>query len=84
MHRVVITGYGCISALGHRDLARAAIPFLVLFPGAVWVGVSADGLFTGVTATGVALLALGATGRPGHSPEASYSGSGSSCPTGWS
>lgn len=53
-----------ISALGHRDLARAAIPFLVLFPGAVWVGVSADGLFTGVTATGVALLALGATGRP--------------------
>ncbi|MTD57626.1 hypothetical protein GKO32_27160 [Amycolatopsis sp. RM579] len=52
-----------ISALGHRDLARAAIPFLVLFPGAVWVGVSADGLFTGVTTTGIALLALGATGR---------------------
>ncbi|WP_435159609.1 hypothetical protein [Amycolatopsis sacchari] len=52
-----------ISALGRRDLARAALPFLVLFPGAVWVGVSADGLFAGVTATGIALLALGATGR---------------------
>lgn len=52
-----------IAALGRPDLARAAVPFLVLFPGAVWVGVSADGLFTGVTATGIALLALGATGR---------------------
>ncbi|HET6501911.1 MAG TPA: hypothetical protein VFG87_14220 [Amycolatopsis sp.] len=52
-----------ISVLGHRESARAALPFLVLFPGAVWVGVSADGLFAGVTATGIALLALGATGR---------------------
>ena len=31
---------------------------LVLFPGAVWVGASADGLFAGVTAIGIALLAL--------------------------
>ncbi|WP_407645513.1 hypothetical protein [Amycolatopsis alkalitolerans] len=52
-----------ISVLGTRDQARAVLPFLVLFPGAVWVGVSADGLFAGVTATGIALLALGATGR---------------------
>ncbi|GHF50224.1 hypothetical protein GCM10017566_24170 [Amycolatopsis bartoniae] len=52
-----------LSALGRRDLARAALPFLALFPGAVWVGVSADGLFTGVTALGIALLALGCTGR---------------------
>ncbi|WP_037333804.1 hypothetical protein [Saccharomonospora piscinae] len=50
-----------LAALGHRDTARAALPFLVLFPGAVWVGVSADALFMGVTATGVALLAVGAT-----------------------
>lgn len=39
--------------------ARAVLPFAVLFPGAVWIGVSADGLFAGVTACGIALLALG-------------------------
>jgi hypothetical protein len=33
----------------------------VLFPGAVWVGASADGLFMGVTACGIALLAAAAT-----------------------
>lgn len=52
-----------ISALGQEDLARAGLPFLVLFPGAVWMGVSADAVFTGVTASGIALLAFGATGR---------------------
>ena len=48
--------------------ARAALPFLVLFPGAVWVGASADGFFTGVVAAGLALLAAGRgwwTGLPG-------------------
>jgi hypothetical protein len=50
-------------ALGAEATARAALPFLVLFPGAVWVGVSADGMFAAVLAWGVALLALGATGR---------------------
>lgn len=39
--------------------ARVAMPFLVLWPGAVWVGASADGLFTGVVAAGLALLAVG-------------------------
>ena len=48
---------------GGLDPARAVVPFAVLFPGAVWVGVSADGLFAGVTAVGIALLALG-TRRP--------------------
>jgi hypothetical protein len=43
--------------LGDDAAARAAVPFLVLFPGAVWVGVSADGLFAGVTAAGIMLLA---------------------------
>ncbi|GAA1226796.1 hypothetical protein GCM10009676_06140 [Prauserella halophila] len=49
-----------VSLLGHRDSARTALPLLVLFPGAVWLGVSADALFAGVTATGIALLALAA------------------------
>ncbi|MET8148641.1 hypothetical protein ACIBSW_35415 [Actinoplanes sp. NPDC049668] len=50
-----------IRALGDEGAARAAVPFLVLFPGAIWIGVSADGLFAGVTATGVALLAVALT-----------------------
>jgi hypothetical protein len=50
-------------ALGAEATARAALPFLVLFPGAVWVGVSADGLFAAALAWAVALIALGATGR---------------------
>ncbi|SRR6266508_225273 len=48
-----------LRALRDEPAARAALPFLVLFPGAVWVGASADGLFTGVVATGLALLAVG-------------------------
>jgi len=53
-----------IAAVADRDRARAALPFVALFPGAVWLAVSADALFTGVTAAGIALLALGATRRP--------------------
>jgi methylthioxylose transferase len=52
-----------LRALAGEDLARRVLPFGVLLPGAVWVGVSADGMFAGVLAWGVALLALGATGR---------------------
>jgi len=48
-----------LRALGAAGPARAAVPFLALFPGAVWVGVSADGLFAGVVGWGIALLALG-------------------------
>jgi hypothetical protein len=48
-----------LRALGETALARAALPFGVLLPGAVWVGASADGLFAGVLAWGVALLAVG-------------------------
>ncbi|WP_173141871.1 hypothetical protein [Kibdelosporangium persicum] len=47
-----------VAALGKPELARATLPFIVLFPGAVWLGVSADALFAGVTASGIALLAL--------------------------
>lgn len=52
-----------VRALAGEDLARRVLPFGVLLPGAVWVGVSADGMFAAVLAWGVALLAAGATGR---------------------
>ena len=52
-----------LRALGAEPAARAAVPFVVLFPGAVWTGVSADGLFAGVTATGLALLAVALSRR---------------------
>lgn len=51
-----------LALLGRPEAARAVLPFAVLTPGAVWIGVSADGLFAGVTATGLALLALSAKG----------------------
>jgi hypothetical protein len=51
-----------VALLGRPDAARVVLPFAVLTPGAVWIGVSGDGMFTGVTATGIALLALSAKG----------------------
>jgi methylthioxylose transferase len=48
-----------LRALADEPAARTVLPFLVLFPGAVWVGASADGLFAGVVAAGLALLAVG-------------------------
>lgn len=47
-----------IRALGAPDRARAAAPFLALAPAVIWLAVSADALFAGVTAWAVALLAL--------------------------
>lgn len=47
-----------LHALGADGEARRCAPFLALFPGAIWVGVSADGYFMGVTAWGVALIAV--------------------------
>nr|WP_244992750.1 hypothetical protein [Saccharothrix coeruleofusca] len=46
-----------VRAVVREERARAVLPFVALFPGAVWVGVSADGLFAGVAAVGIALLA---------------------------
>ncbi|MDG4764181.1 hypothetical protein O7632_08685 [Solwaraspora sp. WMMD406] len=43
--------------LGAADAARTVLPFLVLLPGAVWIGASGDGVFTGAVAAGLALLA---------------------------
>ncbi|MBG6105800.1 hypothetical protein IW249_006214 [Micromonospora vinacea] len=47
-----------LRALGAEEAARQVLPFLVLLPGAIWVGVSADGIFAGVVAAGLALLAV--------------------------
>lgn len=61
-------------ALGAPVAARAAVPFLVLFPGAVWVGVSADGLYAGAVAAGVALVAVAAAGRGWRADVAAVTG----------
>ncbi|MET7804777.1 hypothetical protein [Micromonospora chersina] len=50
-----------LRALGAADAARAVLPFLVLLPGAVWLGASGDAVFTGVVAAGLALLAVRGT-----------------------
>ncbi|WP_186000774.1 hypothetical protein [Nocardia otitidiscaviarum] len=47
-----------LRALGAMERARAAAPFLALAPAAIWLAVSADALFAGVTAWAVALLAV--------------------------
>ncbi|WP_328874487.1 hypothetical protein OHT76_32985 [Streptomyces sp. NBC_00287] len=52
-----------IRTLADEKLARRAAPFLVLAPGAVWLGASADGYFAAVATWAVALLALAVTGR---------------------
>ncbi len=52
--------------LGAEDVARRVAPFLVLAPAAIWVGVSADGVFAAVAAWGLAAVAAAtaSTGRP--------------------
>lgn len=55
---VTVSVPAALRALGAADAARAVVPFLVLLPGAVWVGASADGIFTGTVAGGLALLAV--------------------------
>lgn len=54
---VAVSAPVAVRSLVDEEAGRAAVPFLVLFPGAVWVGASADGLFAGVTAAGIAWLA---------------------------
>jgi hypothetical protein len=46
--------------LGAEAAARRIVPFVALFPGAVWMAVSADGLFAGVAVNGLALVCRGA------------------------
>ena len=50
-----------LRALGSAQLARGAMPWIVLAPSAVWMGVTGDAVFTAVAAWGLALLALAAT-----------------------
>ncbi|WP_433758152.1 hypothetical protein [Nocardia sp. CA-135398] len=47
-----------LRALGAEDRARKALPFLTIAPAAVWIAVSADAMFAGLTAWAVALLAI--------------------------
>ncbi|WP_196054654.1 hypothetical protein [Nocardia aurantiaca] len=54
-----------IRALGSEHRARSAAPFLALMPAVIWIAVSADGLFAGVGAWSVALLALATRLEPG-------------------
>ncbi|MDG4772867.1 hypothetical protein [Solwaraspora sp. WMMD792] len=54
---LVVSVPAALRRLGAEDAARTVLPFLVLLPGAVWIGSSGDGVFTGVVAAGLALLA---------------------------
>ncbi|WP_073447046.1 hypothetical protein [Streptomyces yunnanensis] len=64
-----------VRALCGERLARLAAPFLALAPAAVWIGVSADGYFAGVSAWAIALLALAAT-RTTRAPRLAALGAG--------
>ena len=55
-----------VRACAGEDMARRLLPYLVLSPTAIWIGVSADALFLAVSAWGVALLALATTVRSGR------------------
>jgi len=48
-------------AVASEARARAAAPFLVFTPAAVWMATSLDALYAGVAATGIALFALACT-----------------------
>ncbi|WP_332642738.1 hypothetical protein [Aeromicrobium sp.] len=52
-----------LKTLGSANLARRAMPWIVLAPTAVWMGVDGDALFTAVAAWGIALLAIAAVSR---------------------
>ena len=52
-----------LKTLGSVRLARQAMPWIVLAPTAVWMGVNGDALFTAVAAWGLALLAIAAAHR---------------------
>jgi methylthioxylose transferase len=47
-----------VRSVASENAARATAPFLALAPYAVWMGTSADALYTAVAASGVACLAL--------------------------
>jgi hypothetical protein len=53
-----------LRAVADEATARAAAPYLVFAPAAVWVATSGDALFAGVAACGVALVAVAVTAAP--------------------
>ncbi len=50
-----------LRALADEGAARRAAPYLAFAPAAVWVGTSADAFFAGLSAGGIALVALAVT-----------------------
>ncbi|SDS83648.1 hypothetical protein SAMN04489751_3000 [Brevibacterium sandarakinum] len=67
---VIVMTLGCtgvvavlltVKTLASEKVARRAAPWLIAAPSAIWMGVSADALFTAVGAWGLALLALSST-----------------------
>jgi len=62
---VVVAVLVALRAVGDEERARAAAPFLALSPLAIWVWISADGMFAAVAAFGIALLAVSAVAPSG-------------------
>ncbi|SDX79239.1 hypothetical protein SAMN05661080_01219 [Modestobacter sp. DSM 44400] len=58
-----------VRAVAGEAPARLAAPFVVLAPLALWVATSADALFAGVSAWGVALVATAAARAPGRAAD---------------
>lgn len=56
----VVPALLALRTLGAEDAARRGAPFLVLTPAAIYLCVSADGLFAATAAWGMAALAAGA------------------------
>jgi methylthioxylose transferase len=65
-----------VRAITGESTARVVAPFAVLAPTALWVATSADALFAGVAAWGVALLAVAAAGSGGRGADAAAVGGG--------
>lgn len=56
-----------LRVLASEDVARRALPWVVLAPWIVWMGVDGDALFTAIAAAGLMLLAVSAVRfRSGH------------------
>jgi methylthioxylose transferase len=76
---VVVIGVGALAApaavaatraLAGEAFARAAAPFLVFAPAAVWIGTSADAFYMGLAAVGIAVFAVAASRPPGGRADA--------------
>jgi len=65
-----------VRAVAGEEPARTVAPFLVLAPIALWVATSADALFAGVAAWGLALLATAAARAPGRGADLRALGGG--------